>query len=491
MNFLQTKKIHFIGIGGIGVSALARLFRALGAEVSGSDRADFDGAKDLEKRGIKIYIKHAAENVPANIEAVVYSSAIPEDNPELVFAKEKGVLLFDYVEALAKIMDAKYGVAVSGTNGKTTTTAILGKILEKEGFDPLVVVGGKVPGWDNNLRVPDSFAPPVAPKPAEFGEEKPAPTQASGEAMEKFPHNIFVAEACEYRRNMLKLRPKMIVLTNLEAEHLDYFKDLNDLKGAFGEYVKNLPSDGILVYNADDPSFAELAEKTNARKVSFSVNGRADVTAYGVTHGNGGQVFRLRFEEAELGVFTLPIPGLFNVYNALAATACALALGVNETSIRPALLEFTGTWRRFEKIGMFRNKLVISDYAHHPTSVQGTIQAAKEMYPDKKIFVVFQPHQKDRTLKMLSDFASALSSADGLLLSEIYEVAGRNDAPKEVSSHDLVSAVEKMQGNLAVGYARDIIQTERIVRDIADPYDIILIMGAGDIYKVAENLVKK
>jgi UDP-N-acetylmuramate--alanine ligase len=474
MNFLETKKIHFIGIGGIGVSALARFFRARGAEVSGSDQDDFDGVKELEGRGIKVYTKHARENLPANVQAVVYSSAIPPDNSELVLAyalvRETGIEVLDYVEALAKIMDEKYGVAVSGTNGKTTTTAILGKILEKAGFDPLVVVGGKVPGWDNNLRVPQNIT-------------------AAQE--EKFPHNIFIAEACEYRRNMLKLRPKVIVLTNLEPEHLDYFKDFDDLKNAFGDYVKHLPSDGILVYNADDPAFAEIAEKTNARKVSFSVDGRADVTAYGVTHGSGGQIFRLRFEEAELGVFTLPIPGLFNVYNALAAATAALALGVNQASIRPALLAFTGTWRRFEKVGMFGNKIIISDYAHHPTSVRGTIQAAKEMYPDKKIFVVFQPHQKDRTIKMLSDFASALSLADGLLLAEIYEVAGRNEAEEDISSRDLLSAVEGLHGNFAVGYARDIVQTERIIRDIADPYNVILVMGAGDIYKVAENLVKK
>lgn len=496
MNFLETKTIHFIGIGGIGVSALARLFRAHGAEVSGSDRSDFDGAKDLESRGIKVHTKHAAENIPANVQVVVYSSAIPEDNTELVLAhalvREKGVELLDYVEALAKIMELKYGIAISGTNGKTTTTAILGKILEKEGWDPLVVVGGKVPGWDNNLRVPQNILESAAVLPqTDSGETKPAFAESSREATEKFPHNIFVAEACEYRRNMLKLRPKVIVLTNLEPEHLDYFKDFDDLKSAFAEYVKNLPSDGILVYNADDPAFTEIAEQTNARKVSFSVNGLADVTAYGVTHGIGGQIFRLRFEEAELGVFTLPIPGLFNVYNALAAAACALSLGVTQTSIRPALLVFTGTWRRFEKVGMFGNKLVISDYAHHPTSVRGTIQATKEMYPDKKIFVVFQPHQKDRTVKMLSDFASALSLVDGLLLAEIYEVAGRNEVEKEISSRDLMSAVEKLHGNLAVGYARDRVEAERIIREIADPYDIILIMGAGDIYKVAENLVKK
>lgn len=470
MNFLETKIVHFVGIGGIGVSALARFFRTRGAEVSGSDRADFDGVKDLESRGIKVYIKHAAENVPKNAEAVVFSSAVPEDNQELVLAREKKIPIFDYVEALAKIMETKYGIAVSGTNGKTTTTAILGKILEKAGFNPLVVVGGKVPGWDNNLRVPQN-------------------TLTTEE--EKFPHNLFLAEACEYRRNMLKLRPKVIVLTNLEPEHLDYFKDFDDLKEAFAEYVKNLPPDGILVYNADDPALREIAEKTNARKVSFSVDDRADVTAYAVTHGSGGQIFRLRFEEAELGVFTLPVPGIFNVYNALAAAASALSLGVTEASIRPALLQFTGTWRRFERVGMFHNKIVISDYAHHPTSVRATLNAARDMYPNKKIFVVFQPHQKDRTLKMLSDFASALSFADGLLLAEIYEVAGRNDAPKEVSSRDLMTAVENMHGNLAVGYARDIVQAERIIRDIADPYDIILIMGAGDIYTVAENLVKK
>jgi UDP-N-acetylmuramate--alanine ligase len=471
--FLETKKIHFIGIGGIGVSALARLFRARGAEVSGSDRADFDGVKDLENRGIKVYTKHAAENISAGTEAVVYSSAVPEDNPELALARrmarEVGTLVFDYVEALSHIMEAKYGVAISGTNGKTTTTAMLGKILEKEGWDPLVVVGGRVPGWDNNLLTPKNLA----------------------QKNDTHPRNIFVAEACEYRRNMLKLRPKVIVLTNLEAEHLDYFRDFNDLKNAFAEYVQNLPSDGILVYNADDPAFTELAEKTTARKVSFSLNGHSDVTAHSLTSGNGGQFFHLRFEETELGAFTLPLPGHFNVYNALAAATAALALGVSHPSIRTALLEFTGTWRRFERLGRFNKKLVISDYAHHPTSVRGTIEATKEMYPDKKILVVFQPHQKDRTLKMLSEFASALSTVDGLLLAEIYEVSGRNNVSENVSSRDLMAAIEKTHANLSVGYAENLAQTEKLVREISDPYDIILIMGAGDIYKVAENLVKK
>ncbi len=467
MNFLEIKKIHFIGIGGIGVSALARLFRARGAEVSGSDRADFDEVKDLEKRGIKVYTKHAAENVPSNTEMVVYSSAVPEDNPEFLVAREKGIPALDYVEALAKIMEAKYGIAVSGTNGKTTTTAILGKILEKEGWDPLVVVGGKVPGWDNNLRIPGN---------------------QTSDVEEKFPHNIFVAEACEYRRNMLKLRPKIIVLTNLEPDHLDYFKDMDDLKSAFEEYVKKLPSDGILVYNADDPAFADMAEKTNARKVSFSLKTEADVSAYGLTHGLAGQVFRLRFEKEEFGVFTLPLPGIFNVYNAVAAAACALALDVPETTIRAALLDFHGTWRRFENIGVFQNKPVISDYAHHPTSVRLTLQAAKELYPDRKIFVLFQPHQKDRTRKMLGDFAAALSAADGLLVSEIYEVAGRNETAEDVSSRDLVAAIEGLHENLSVAYAKDIAQAERIIRDIAASYDVILVMGAGDIYKVAEHL---
>ncbi len=466
MEFLKVKNIHFVGLGGIGVSAIARFFSAQGAKVSGSDRALFDQAKSLRSHGIKVYTRHDAKNLPIKAEAVVYSSAVPSDNPELSLARERGVPLFEYVEALGEIMKGKYGVGVSGTNGKTTTTAILGKMLETAKMNPMVILGGKVKGWDANLRLPIS-------------------TVSSHSEMNK--NNLFIAEACEYRRHFLRLSPKSIVLTNIEAEHLDYFHDLNDVKNAFSEYLGKLQKDGFLIYNADDKNVVEVSKKTKALKISCSLKKKnADFFATNIRYEKGSQIFRVFKKGKDLGNFSIGVPGIFNVMNALQALACALTLNADIKSIQKSLAQFHGTWRRFEKIGKIGKTTIISDYAHHPAGVEATIRAAKELYPNKKILFVFQPHQKDRTLKLKSEFLESLALADDLILSEIYEVAGRNETRVKVSSLDLVQALDN--GNVA--YGKNVKETEKIIRRMLPYYDVVLIMGAGDIYTVAENLVK-
>ncbi len=465
MEFLHAKNVHCIGLGGIGVSAVARFFVSKGAKVSGSDRADFDQAKELKSRGIKVFTKHDAKNLPAQTEAVVYSSAVPEDNPEFVLAKQKGLPMFEYAEALGEIMKGKYGIGVSGTNGKTSTTAMLGKILEADKKDPMVIVGGKVPGWDANLRLP------VSPRTA-LGKE------------------LFVAEACEYRRHFLKLSPKVIVLTNIEAEHLDYFRDIEDVKDAFSEYVGRLPKDGFLICNADDKNVSEVSKNTKAKKVSCSLKKKtADAFATNIRYEKGNQVFRVFWKGKDLGDFRIGVPGIFNVMNALEAIAAALALRGKPESAKAALAKFHGTWRRFERVGKSGKTVVISDYAHHPAGVGATIQAAKELYPGKKILFVFQPHQKDRTLKLLNEFAEVLKKADDLVLSEIYEVAGRNETAKKVSSLDLVSEILKLR-DINIAYGASLKETEKILRKMLPYYRAVVIMGAGDIYQIAGSLVK-
>lgn len=459
--FLETKNIHFVGIGGIGVSAIARFFVARGANVSGSDVGDFDGAKELQERGIKIFIKQDAKNLPEGTEAVVYSAAVPADDVELSLAREKGIPLYTYVEALGEIMRTKYGIGVSGTNGKTTTTAMLGKILEEGAMDPMVIVGGKVLGWDANLRLP------LSPEKS----------------------RIFVAEACEYRRHFLKLSPKVIVLTNIEAEHLDYFKDIEDIKNAFSEYVDKLPADGLLVYNADDANVVLAVKNSKAKKVSYGIKNNADLRGEAVRYEKGEQLFSVTWKGNLLGEFSIGVPGLFNVYNALSAMACALSFSVSPDVVRTALKKFTGTWRRFEKKGVTDGVLIISDYAHHPAGVSATIEATKELYPNKKILVVFQPHQKDRTLKLLHEFAEALAIAPALILSEIYEVAGRNETEKNISSKNLIAEIEKIS-QLKPLYGGTIEETEKVVRAVLSNYDVVLFMGAGDIYRVANRLTE-
>ena len=485
MDFLNAKNIHFVGLGGIGVSAIARYFATQGAKVSGSDRSDFDGAKELRKRGIKVFIKHDAKNLPAKTEAIVYSSAVPYDNPELELARTKGIPMFKYVEALGEIMKGKYGIGVSGTNGKTTTTAMLGKILEADKMDPMVIVGGKVPNWDANLRLPN------LPR-SVLGKNGGLPIPRTDLGKE-----LFVVEACEYRRHFLKLAPKAIVLTNIEAEHLDYFKDIEDIKNAFSDYVGKLPKDGFLVYNADDKNVVEVVKKTSARKISCSLKKKADAVAKNIRYEKGDQVFQVWWKGKDLGDFKIGVPGIFNVMNALEALACALVLGVNPESAKKALAKFHGTWRRFERVGKAGKTIVISDYAHHPAGVGATIQAAKELYPGKKVLFVFQPHQKDRTLKLMSEFAEVLQTADDLILSEIYEVAGRNEAAKKVSSLDLISEILKLrdtlrhaQGGSNIAYGASLKETEKIVPKMLPYYHAIVIMGAGDIYQIAETLIK-
>ncbi len=476
MDFLNIKTIHFVGLGGIGVSAIARFFVSRGAKVSGSDRADFEQIKELRKRGIKVSTKHDAKKLPAKTEAVVYSSAVPSDNPELLLARQKGIPMFEYAEALGEIMKGKYGIGVSGTNGKTTTTAMLGKILEADKKDPMVIVGGKVHGWDANLRLPKIHKTTLCT------------THTQGSPVGE----LFVAEACEYRRHFLKLSPKVIILTNIEAEHLDYFKDIEDIKNAFSEYVEKLPKDGFLIYNADDKNVAEVSKKTKAKKVSCSLRKRnADVFAENIRYEKGGQVFRVWWKGKDIGDFSIGVPGLFNVYNTLEALACALTVGSNEDNARKALSKFFGTWRRFERVGKSGKTIIISDYAHHPTGVGGTIIATKELFPNKKILFVFQPHQKDRTQKLLHEFAEVLKMADNLILSEIYEVAGRNERAKDISVQNLAHEIEKLSDANNIACGNSLKETEKIIRNMIPYYDVVVIMGAGDIYKVANKLAEK
>lgn len=457
MNIKNIKHVHIIGVGGIGVSALARLFILRGVVVSGSDSIENDIIENLKTIGVELKKHKDPKNITDDIDLVIYSSAIPEDHIERKVAVQKGVESLSYVDALGVLMRGHYGIAVSGTNGKTTTTAILGKILEEEDRDPTVIVGGKISGWEN-FRA------------------------GSGE--------IFLVEACEYRRNMLKLRPDMIVLTNVEEDHLDYYEGIDDIKDAFKEYIKNLPRSGVLIYNADDKNLIELCENnTRTAKVSFGMRPSVDLYPKNIELINGVQKFNLMWKGEDIGEFEITLPGTYNLFNALAASATALHIGVHKDVLRRALKNFRGAGRRFELVGRLDKSIIISDYAHHPTSVRGTIDAAREVYPNKKILVVFQPHQKNRTMKLFDDFSKSFNRADEVILSEIYEVAGRNETENEISSKDLVEAVKKQNSKLTVSYASSLNKAEKLIREKQKDFDVILIMGAGDIDEVARRLV--
>ncbi|MBI5004691.1 MAG: UDP-N-acetylmuramate--L-alanine ligase [Candidatus Lloydbacteria bacterium] len=451
------KKVHCIGIGGIGVSALARFFLSRGMRVSGSDGKDGSWRKSIEDAGVKVFIGHDAKNIPLDCDLIIYSSAVPEDNAERKEAFRRNIPQKTYAEGLGEAMkEYETRIAVSGTHGKTTATALLGLLFEGAKKDPMVIVGGKVPSWKSNFR--------------------------NGWG------SVAIAEACEYERAFDALSPTVAIVNNIEADHLDYYRDILDVENAFGDFVERLPKNGLLIYNADDERVRRIALLARCRGASFGVKNDADVVAKNRTMGDGGQSFDVWRRGALLGRVMLHVPGVFNISNALAALSCALEHGVPFSEAKKTLESFVGSWRRFEKTGEIDGKPMISDYAHHPTAVRGTIEAAKEFFPGKKILAVFQPHQRDRTLKLFDEFARAFDDADGVILSEIYDVAGRNEAEKDISSCELMSAIQKRNLKQDVAYARDVAETKKMIQKKINDFDVLLIMGAGDIDTIARNI---
>lgn len=459
----RISNIHIIGAGGIGLSAVAKLLKHEGKRVTGSDLAESETTAELAALGIPVKYRHLAKNVPADCELVLYSGAVPPANPERKEAKKREIPEMSYAEFLGEFSRGKFTIAVSGTNGKSTTTALLGLMLERAGFDPTVIVGSKVKSFpDRNLRI---------------GRSK-----------------YFVVEACEHEANMLKLYPQVIVLTNIEEDHLDFYGDLAHIREAFQKYIDNLPPDGQLILNADDHvSFYELHPAVPL--VTYGIGNRADYMARHARVTPGRQTFEVvamsKLHEV-LGEFALHVPGSFNVMNALAAATAALELGVPVQAIRETIAAFTGIWRRFERIGERDGALVISDYGHHPTAVHGTLQAARDFYPDRRIVLVFQPHQHNRTRQLFNEFVASFDGADALILSEIYGVAGRTAAEdRDVSSEDLVEAVierdERRGKTREVAYAESIEETLAALEQTAQPDDLVLVMGAGDIFTLAER----
>ena len=462
VNLDKIKKIHFIGVGGIGLSAIARLMKEKGKEVSGSDLSPSLMTDKLEKIGIKIYIGQAEENISGSIDLVIRTTAVPENNPELKKARELKIKTITYPKSLGLVFNNKFGIAVCGTHGKSTVSAMAGILLDDAKLDPSIIVGSIVPRYDSNLRI---------------GESK-----------------YFLAEACEYERAFLNLNPKIIILNNIEFDHTDYYRDLDDVKSAFEEFISHLPEDGILICNGDDKEVLSI-EYQVLSVVKFGFGKNNNIQGCNVEFGNGVAKFKVLYNNKNLGEFVLKMPGLFNIYNALAAISLGLTLEIPVETIKKSLVNFSGIWRRFEIKGKYKNALVISDYAHHPTAVKATIEAAREFYPNRKIFAVFQPHQHNRTKKLYQDFLESFNGADVLILSEIFGVAGREKrGDQSVSSLDLVKDIKQRRHSemspSKIFYAKNLKETKELINANIKSDDILLIMGAGDIYKIADDLTK-
>jgi len=424
-------RVHLIGIGGIGVSALAQYYLLKGHEVSGSDLVASEITDFLKEKGIKVIIGNSAENIKQDLDLVVYSPAVKPDNPEYKKAKDFGIKTQSYPEALGDLTKKYYTIAVAGAHGKSTTTSMIALILTKAGLDPTVVVGTKVKEFGNsNFRLGNS--------------------------------KYLVIEACEYDSSFLQYLPKIIVVTNIDKEHLDFFKTFANVKKAFKDFIARLPADGFLVFNKDDKYPPEI--------------GKPKFKSFG---------YSLKQKESKIIKNILKVPGKHNISNALAALQVARILGVPDEVSFKTLSEFNGTWRRFE-IKESEEITIVSDYGHHPNEIAATFNAAREKYPDKKIWCVFQPHQHQRTYYLFNDFVKTFRKApiDKIIITDIYDVAGRETKTinREVSSEKLVKKI-----NIDSVTYLPLDRVEKYVKENIKSGEVLIIMGAGDIYKLVDK----
>jgi len=427
------KKIHFIGIGGIGISALAYLSLAEGKGVSGSDVSNSALLDDLREEGATIIVGHDGTAVTDDVELVIYTEAIdPASNPEYQKAKALGIPLLSYFQALGQLSRTKKTIAVVGTHGKTTTTAMLGLALIRAGLDPTVIVGSKL---------------------KEFGQKN----------LYIGKGDLFVVEGCEYRRSFLSLEPFGVVFLNCEAEHLDYYKDEDDYKKAYRELIGKIPVNGFLVMNQGDKNVRSLANDCPGTIIPVQPDG---------------------VEKADL---RLKIPGDFNRLNAAHAYKAAETIGADMDKVRMALENFKGAWRRLETKGTFKGALVVDDYGHHPTEVRLTIQAVKKAHPDKRLICVFQPHQHSRTHQMLEEFKEAFGDADKVIITDIYAARDTDEDKAKINAEKLAGAIRHPD----VMWGKDLDNTFNLLEKEVRETDVVLVMGAGSIGTLAERLAGK
>lgn len=455
INLTEYKNIHCIGIGGVGVSAIAEILLSRGYNVSGSDMKQSEITDRLAKDGIKIYIGHAKENVE-DADLIVYSAAIAEENPEVIRAREKNIPLASRAEILGVLMDDfENSIAISGTHGKTTTTSMVSLILEHAALEPTILVGGNLEEIGGNVKVGHS--------------------------------KYFVTEACEYRDSFLQLRPKIEVILNIDSDHLDYFKDIDHIVDSFDRFTKLIPEGGkIIAYDAN-PFVAKVIKDVKGT-ITYGYNEKCDYFIDKVDFDDNGMPgFELSYGGQVLGHVKLHMPGEHNILNAVAAFACCHQLGIDTDVIISTLENFTGTQRRFDVIGTTANGVkIVDDYAHHPTEIKATLSAATNINSNR-LWCLFQPHTYTRTLALFDDFADAFKDADVLVLAKIY--AAREKDIYKVSSKALAEEVRKRHPEKEVYYFDTLEKIAEFVKAEAKPNDLVITMGAGDIYKVGEMVL--
>jgi UDP-N-acetylmuramate--alanine ligase len=452
---LQKKhKIHFVGIGGIGMSGIAEVLLNLGYKVSGSDLKESDTTERLRKLGGEIFIGHRAENITTP-HVVVISSAVTKDNVEVTAAREKQVPVIPRAEMLAELMRLKYGVAIAGAHGKTTTTSMVATVLAAGGIDPTVVIGGKLNSLGTNAKL------------------------GQGE--------FLVAEADESDGSFLKLSPTIAVVTTIDEEHLDFYKDINEIKDAFLAFINKVPFYGVAILCLDQQHIQALIPSVQKRYQTYGMSTQADYQAKDVELRALGSRFKVLHHGTDLGWFELSVPGMHNVSNSIAAIAVARELDMDIETIRKALKEFSGVQRRFQIKGEVNGVTVVDDYGHHPTEIKATLAAAASGM-DRRVVVVFQPHRYTRTQHLLEEFFTAFNQADKLIVLDIY-AAGEKPIPG-VSGQALYEGVKK-HGHKDVTF---IPEREKVLDHLVGVLkkgDLMITLGAGDVWKIGEQMVER
>ncbi len=450
------KKIHFIGIGGIGMSAIAEILNNQGHEVTGSDMNKSHIVENLESKGIKIFIGHEASNI-TNQDLIVYTAAVSSENPELVRGEELGIISVSRAEMLGHLMKYwKNSIAVAGTHGKTTTTSMLAIMLQKAEVDPTLLVGGNLAEINGNVRI---------------GSE-----------------DYFLTEACEYMDSFLLLKPKYEIILNIDSDHLDYFRDIDHISESFRKFASLVPADGKIIAYSANPF------------VSSAVSGMNNVITFGLTEGcdywasniefnqNGVASYDLYKKKESLGRIDMNMPGEYNVLNSLAAIACADTLGIPMDIARETLREYSGTQRRFDILGTTSKGVkIVDDYAHHPTEIKAALKAAKNM-KNKKLWCIFQPHTYTRTIALFDDFVTSFDDADAVIMAEIYPAREKNI--HKISSKSLADKIAEKYPNKKVMFFKDFDEITKFIKSETMEDELVMTMGAGDIYKVGEMLLE-
>ncbi len=452
--FKRIKHIHFVGIGGIGMSGIAEVLLNLGYRVSGSDMKDSDTTERLRKLGGEISIGHRADNV-ASPHVVVISSAVKNDNVEVAAAREKQIPVIPRAEMLAELMRLKYGVAIAGAHGKTTTTSMVSTVLAAGGIDPTVVIGGKLNSLGTNAKL------------------------GQGE--------FLVAEADESDGSFLKLSPTIAVVTTIDAEHLDYYRDIDEIKAAFLAFINKVPFYGVSILCLDQQHIQSLIPFVQKRYQTYGMSTQADYQARDISLRPLGSAFRVHHRNNDLGPFELSVPGVHNICNSLAAVAVARELEIDIETIRKALRDFSGVQRRFQIKGEVRGIIVVDDYGHHPTEIKATLAAAASGM-ERRVVVVFQPHRYTRTQHLLEEFFTAFNEADTLIVMDIY-AAGEKPIPG-VSGQSLYEGIKKY-GHKDVTYIPDREKVAGHLLSILKKGDLLITLGAGDVWKIGEEIVER